>query len=50
MGDGHDEAYLAQVGLFVASRPLYWLYVVTIVQIREEFDLVSLDLSMQFKR
>lgn len=48
--DGNDEAYLVQVGLFVASRPSYWLYAVIMLQIREEFDLVSLDLSVQFKR
>ena len=48
--DGHDGAYLVQVGFFVASRPNYWLYAVIMLQVRDEFDLVPLDLSVQFKR
>ena len=46
---GRDEAYLVQVGLFI-SRPVYWLYAVTMVQFCEEFDLVPLDLSVQFRQ
>lgn len=48
--DSHDEAYLVQVRPFLVSRPVCWMYAVTMVQIREEFDLVSLDLSVQFKQ
>ena len=44
--DVDDEAYLVSVDLYVASRQIYWLYAVIMVQICKEFEFVSWSFSL----